>query len=164
MDNAIPLSSNELMYICSTTQVLNRSFYGIVTPSIIDTLLLPVNSFVIIFFSHPRDSIGHWTTLYRNTSSFEFFDSSCNPSFLLIIKQFLNSTYSRPILRSLPFHTQDSRTKTCGYFCLYFLYNRIRCSQKPFGAFLQEYFYLSTYDNELTVLEFSKEHGFTTRS
>lgn len=158
MDPSIPLSSDEIVHFCQSMPLLNRAFYGVVTPSALESLILPSHSFVILYFDNKNSSLGHWTVLLKNKHTFEFFDSSHNWRFLAQVRDILNLVYSHPLIRSIPFATQDFRTKTCGYFCLYFILNRLKRLKLSFGYFIYKYFYLDTFDNEYTIAQFCKKY------
>ena len=118
------LNGNQLLYVINHDCRTNSRFEGVFS---IDNLpkYLPTNS-CLLFNSDPTSKPGtHWLALFMNDNKqLEFFDSyGLNTTFYKLSKKNLPKHYS---LKCNKTQLQDLYSTKCGYFCLYYIYYKVR--------------------------------------
>ena len=108
----------------------------------------------LIFNSDPTSKPGsHWLALFMNSNKeMEFFDSfGLNATFYKLTKKNLPKHYS---LKCNKTQLQDLYSTKCGYFCLYYLYFKVR--QYKMEDICTDFFKNNLKQNDNLVTRFVK--------
>ena len=150
------LSTTELEKYLKDDFLIRTHFQGIYSFNEVKNIDLKEGNFVVLFKPHSESSlVGHWTVLFLNNSTFEYFDSLGinveEDRKLIETLAVKNPVFSS----SIPF--QKSSTNSCGQFAIYFIYTRILDILENFFIYLAKYFSVDQVKNELTVAIFFKK-------
>ena len=150
------LSTSELEKYLKEDLLIQTHFQGVYNFHDVKNINLKEGNFVILFKPHSENSlIGHWSVLFLNNSTFEYFDSLGLD--LSEDKEFINTLSLKNPVFSSSIQFQKSSTNSCGQFVLYFIYNRILDILENFFIFLAKFFSIDQTKNEIKVINFFKK-------
>ena len=118
------LTTNQLLFFIKHNCRTKCRFVGVFSINNLPKYL--TKNSCLIFNSDPTSKPGsHWLALFMNSNKeMEFFDSyGLNASFYKLTKKNLPSHYS---LKCNITQLQDLYSTKCGYFCLYYIYYKVR--------------------------------------
>lgn len=101
---------------------IRKGFGGVFSCDTLPKLRNKFNSFIINLDRHTLPG-SHWVAVHFKNEKASYFDSYGRPPSKIILK-FLKANSKKIEINKFCF--QDFATLTCGYFCLYFLFNMCR--------------------------------------
>lgn len=118
---------------------------------------LKAGHFIVCNTSDSSDIGEHWFVIYRNEKVIECFDSLGIDSEKLSILQENITFKGTNKLKFNKTQVQSNTTSTCGYFCIYFIFQRFYNRDLKFAELLNEIFSVDVNKNEEIVKQFEKD-------